>query len=175
MASYWYPDAIASPLSDHSEPGTLAQRNSIILHVTEGANAAGTLAWWPQTKKPNRTSAHFVIDRDGTVYQCLPISDTGWHAKGYNSRSVGIEHSGITIDGAKRLKVKPMPCTEEQYAASAKLVAWLAQQMKIQIDRYHILEHCEAAPQDNHPLCCHGALDPNKVVAMAKEVQKKTA
>lgn len=170
----WYPYAVRRPLQSHSEPGTLEQRDRIVLHVTEGADAAGALAWWPQTKTPNRTSAHFVIDRNGTIYQCVPVNDTAWHASGFNRRSVGIEHAGITEEGAKRLHVLPKPCTDEQYSASAMLVAWLADLLKIPIDRQHVLEHCEASPADGHPLCCHGALNPDRVVTFAQQIQKTT-
>lgn len=33
---------------------------------------------------------HFVIDTDGTVEKCRAIGETGAHAKGYNTGSIGI-------------------------------------------------------------------------------------
>ena len=33
---------------------------------------------------------HFVIERDGTVVECRPLTQAGWHAAGYNRHSIGI-------------------------------------------------------------------------------------
>lgn len=33
---------------------------------------------------------HFVIERDGTVVPCRPLTRAGWHAAGYNRHSIGI-------------------------------------------------------------------------------------
>ena len=175
-----YPPAIPAWIEDHSLPGRLADKNLIVLHETEGSTAAGAISTFRQSKAPNRVSCHFVIDRDGTVYQCIGIADIAWHASQVNAHSVGIEHAGISPTGAKAIShthallnpplppVAAMPCTEAQYAASAKLVAWLCTQLQIPCDRSHVREHCEASPADHHDLCCHGALDPDRVVTMAK-------
>lgn len=40
-------------------------------------------------------SVHFLLDVDGTLYQTLDLSDTAWHARQANSRSVGIEIANI--------------------------------------------------------------------------------
>lgn len=111
------------------------------------------------SKAPNRVSAHFVIDRDGTVYQLLDLSDTGWHASQVNAQSIGIEHAAIS---------DTLLATPLQYKASAKLIAWLCEQLSIPCDRDHIKTHYEASPKDGHVKCCSGALDPDKVVALAK-------
>jgi N-acetyl-anhydromuramyl-L-alanine amidase AmpD len=178
-----YPDAVAAWIDGHSQPGTLADKNTIVLHETEGASAAGAISTFRQSVAPHRVSCHFVIDRDGTVFQCINIADVAWHASQVNAHSVGIEHAGISATGAKAISqshalmnpplppVAAMPCTDAQYAASSKLVAWLCHKLQIPCDRTHVREHCEASPADHHDLCCHGALDPNRVVAMAKVVQ----
>jgi len=46
-------------------------------------------------------SVHFCIDNDGTIYQLLDTQHVAWHAKGVNSRSVGVE-----ISNACNLKYK---------------------------------------------------------------------
>ena len=38
-------------------------------------------------------SAHFCIDNDGTIYQLMDTNHVAWHARGVNSKSVGIEVS----------------------------------------------------------------------------------
>jgi N-acetyl-anhydromuramyl-L-alanine amidase AmpD len=153
-----YPSAVQKPLVGHSAPGTIAQKSLIVLHITGGSTVSGAFETFRFSQAPRRTSAHFIIDRDGTVYQLLPISDTAWHASMVNRISVGIEHVGIP---------DTLMCTEEQYAASALLVRWLCDALKIPCDRKHILTHNEASPADAHVLCCTGALNPDRVVAQA--------
>jgi N-acetyl-anhydromuramyl-L-alanine amidase AmpD len=160
-----YPDAKWQPLVDHSAPGNLANRNLIVLHITEGSSAASAIATFKASKKPHRVSAHFVIDRDGTVYQLVDLNDTAWHASTVNARSVGIEHAA-TAEG--------LHATDAQYTASAKLVAWLCRLLKVTCDRTHIRTHNEASPIDGHVLCCTGGLDPDRVVTAAAEAPAMT-
>lgn len=42
-----------------------------------------------------KLSVHFMLDVDGTLYQTLDLSDTAWHARQANPRSVGIEIANI--------------------------------------------------------------------------------
>ena len=158
-----YPGATWKPLEDHSVPGDISQRNLIVLHITQGSTAAGAIATFAQSQHPKRVSAHFVIDRDGTVYQLVDCNDTAWHASAVNGSSIGIEHVAMAAwDGHM-----PLLATDAQYAASAALIQWLAGQMNIPIDREHIKGHNEASPRDGHVLCCTGALDPDKLVKLA--------
>jgi len=46
-------------------------------------------------------SVHFCIDNDGTIYQLLDTQHVAWHAKGVNTRSIGVE-----ISNACNLKYK---------------------------------------------------------------------
>jgi N-acetyl-anhydromuramyl-L-alanine amidase AmpD len=156
-----YPHATVVLLPDHSAPGTLAQRNLIVLHITAGPTASSAINTFRASKSPHRVSAHFVIDRDGTVYQLLPVEDTAWHASACNSRSVGIEHAAVP---------GTLPATDEQYAASSKLVTWLCDLLHLPIDRDHVKSHFEASPRDGHTGCCYPTLDPDRVVAMAQTV-----
>ena len=158
MTPIIYPVAKWLPLVDHSAPGTLAQRSLIILHCTEGHTAQSAIWTFQRSKTPHRVSAHFVIDRDGSVTQLVDINDTAWHASAVNGISIGIEHAAIS---------HTLLATEAQYEASAALVGWLCGQMAIPCDREHVKTHNEASPADGHVLCCTGALDPDRVVAMA--------
>src|SRR5882672_4472568 len=126
------PFAIWKPLpEDHSAPGiSLLQRNLIILHITQGPSAQSAINTFAASVKPNRTSCHFVIDRDGSIYQLVSITRTAWHASQVNSHSVGIEHAG-RVDGT-------FPITLEQIEASAELVSWIAKQLDIPIDHDHV-------------------------------------
>lgn len=155
---FWYPEAKIELLKDRSAKGTLGQRNLIVLHITAGSTAKSAIETFKASVSPHRVSAHFVIDRDGTVYQLLSLEDTAWHASAVNSRSVGIEHAAVP---------GTLPATPAQYVSSAALVKWLCQQMSIPCDREHVKGHFECSPQDKHTLCCEGALSADKVVAMA--------
>ena len=158
MEPILFPQAVWKPLDHHSSPGTLAQRNMVVLHITEGANAAGTIEWFKQSSGKSAVSAHFVIDRDGTVYQLVSIADTAWHCNAANGHTIGIEHAAIS---------GKLMATEEQYAASAMLVKWLCEQMKVACDREHVRSHFEVDQTHLHVQCCKGALDPDRVVSMA--------
>ena len=40
-------------------------------------------------------SVHFMLDLDGTIYQCLDLKERAWHATTSNTRSVGVEIANI--------------------------------------------------------------------------------
>ncbi len=42
------------------------------------------------------TCAHFVIDRDGTIYQLVPLTTICRHTVGLNWTAIGIEHVGTS-------------------------------------------------------------------------------
>jgi N-acetylmuramoyl-L-alanine amidase len=69
------------------------------------------------------TCAHFVIDRDGTIYQLVPLTIMCRHTVGLNDVAIGIEHVG-TSDGE-------ILNDAAQMRSSLELTAWLVQ-------RYHI-------------------------------------
>ena len=52
------------------------------------------------------TCAHYVIDRDGTIYQLVPRSIMCRHTVGLNYTAIGIEHVGSSdaqvLDNARR-------------------------------------------------------------------------
>lgn len=54
-------------------------RRFLVVHYTAGATAKSSIDWW---KRPaaKGASAHIVIDRDGTIYQCRPFDRTAGHA-----------------------------------------------------------------------------------------------
>jgi N-acetyl-anhydromuramyl-L-alanine amidase AmpD len=158
-----FPGATWHPVYGHSNPGTLAARKTIVLHITVGPTASSAINTFVASKEPNRVSSQFVIDRDskGTVYQLMPLSETAWHASQCNEHSIGIEHAAIPVT---------MMATEAQYEQSAQLCAWLAKLMGIPVDRAHIRTHYEASPRDGHVKCCTGALDPDRVVKRAAEI-----
>src|SRR5712692_8377546 len=64
-----------------------APRTSIVLHQTAGyGNFTGLMGG-----SDHSASAHFLLGRCGTSYQCVPTEFTAWHATWWNPNSIGIE------------------------------------------------------------------------------------
>lgn len=53
------------------------KKSGIVLHHTVGGSASSTFNFWGNTKE--RVATHFLIERDGTVIQCLPLEDWAFH------------------------------------------------------------------------------------------------
>ena len=73
----------------------------VVIHDTECREAGPTLAWF--ASPGSRVSAHYVIDRDGTIYRCVDDEVGAWHAgdcvvpgcPDVNACSIGIELVGF--------------------------------------------------------------------------------
>lgn len=108
----------------------------ILIHTIEGS-LKGCVSWFKSTE--SKVSAHFVVGFSGEVVQMVKESDIAWHAGIWkmNTESIGIEHEGFA---SKDL------WTNEQYEASATLVAYLCKKYNIPVDRKHLLAHSEVTP-----------------------------
>lgn len=122
----------------HRTPGDI---HYIVIHATEGP-LLGTVSWLEDPASD--ASANYVVGRDGSIVQLIPLPDIAWHTGNslYNSESVGIEHVGITDD--------PAGFTLAEYRASARLAAWLCRRSLLPVDRKHIIGHSEV-PDPFHP------------------------
>ena len=162
----WYP---IEPVPTAPQ-GNLADKNQITCHITEGGpNVINTLGWYANlTAKQNCFGAHFYIGQDGTIYQTALIGAITWHASQVNRHSIGIEHAAASGTDPH---VPSLPVTAAQYAASAKLIKWIATMAKFPVDRNHIRGHNEASPADKHIGCCTPTLNLDNLVALASAVQ----
>ena len=84
----------------------------------------------PELGERPGTCAHFVIDRDGTIYQLVPLSTICRHTVGLNWTAIGIEHVGTSdasiLDNPRQLR------------ASLGLTLWLMSRYRISLtSRYH--------------------------------------
>ena len=74
----------------------------IVEHFTANESFVGTWnAFAADTPDPELgqlpgTCAHFVIDRDGTIYQLVPLNVMCRHTVGLNDVAIGIEHVGMS-------------------------------------------------------------------------------
>lgn len=138
--------------------------DSIIMHFTAGSTVEGAV----DTLKKRRLSYHFIIDKDGTIYQLVNELQIAKHAKGvredgqrYNNTSIGIslvnygkiekrdnkfynqygkEYTGEVFED-KTNQTFWQPYAEEQLKALYELGRDLQTRYNIVIDEKHIFGH----------------------------------
>jgi N-acetylmuramoyl-L-alanine amidase len=121
----------------------------IVLHYTAGGSAQATRNYFDNTKIEAarkdlarggavNVSAHYLVDRDGTIYRLQPETRFARHCIGLNHIAIGIENVG---DESK------YPLTDAQVEADAALVRELAGKFPIT----HLLGHYEVMKFKQHP------------------------
>ncbi|MHB8469747.1 MAG: N-acetylmuramoyl-L-alanine amidase [Gaiellaceae bacterium] len=86
------------------------------------------------------TCAHFIVDRDGTIYQLVPLDVMCRHTVGLNDVAIGIEHVGLS--DAQVLG------DAAQMRASLALTAWLMSRYKIALK--NVIGHNESLTSPYH-------------------------
>jgi N-acetylmuramoyl-L-alanine amidase len=86
------------------------------------------------------TCAHFVIDKDGTIYQLVALAIRCRHTVGLNYTAIGIEHVGRSAAGVLH--------DERQIAASLRLTRWLM--ARFHISRKNVIGHAESLSSPYH-------------------------
>jgi N-acetyl-anhydromuramyl-L-alanine amidase AmpD len=81
-------------------------------------------------------SAHFLVDRDGTIYQLMPETWMARHCIGLNHVAIGIENVGD----------ERFPLTDAQAKADVALVRYLAAKYPIT----HLIGHMEYRAMERH-------------------------
>jgi hypothetical protein len=116
---------------EHSDPAATdltITPEVIVLHYTAGGSAASTKRYFDRTRMESgrarlkdagavNVSAHFLVDRDGTIYRLQPETTMGRHCIGLNHLAIGVENVG----DEDRWKL-----TDAQIEANAALVRYLA-------------------------------------------------
>jgi N-acetyl-anhydromuramyl-L-alanine amidase AmpD len=114
----------------------------VVLHATESATLSSAFHTFDPPKMPAgerpflakasalNVSAHFLVDRDGTVVRLLPETTFARHTVGLNWCAIGVENIGGT---------PKVPLNDAQAKASADLVRHLAARFPIR----HLLGHHE--------------------------------
>lgn len=70
----------------------------LVVHFTSGGSGRSSAEWF-RAPENRSSSAHAVIDRDGSLVQCVPFDTVAWHAGrsqwkgivGLNGHAIGIE------------------------------------------------------------------------------------
>jgi N-acetyl-anhydromuramyl-L-alanine amidase AmpD len=170
-----YPEATWQPSPNYNKGRDPGDPQWVTLHITDGGPRLDrTVA---HLCKPSAgVSAHFVVGRTGTAVQLVELADRAWHAKDWNSRSIGIEHvartpgelkqwaqlsyatrADLLDDSATAEQINSatdpgLPLTSEQLVASAKLVAWICRVYGWVPSELCIKPHC-ACPGTTHTDC----------------------
>lgn len=88
-------DLVSSP---YISAGLADPVRIVVMHFTYGGSAASSAEWFRSKQNPG-SSAHAVIERDGSLIQCVTFDKVAWHAGksewngivGLNRHSFGIE------------------------------------------------------------------------------------
>ncbi|NNG39289.1 N-acetylmuramoyl-L-alanine amidase [Flexivirga sp. ID2601S] len=107
--------------------------NQIVIHDMEGTYEGSITL----VEDPNYLAWNYSVrSSDGRIAQHLETKDVGWQAGNWyvNMHSIGIEHEGYAVAGPKWF-------SEAMYRTSARLVAHLAREYDIPLDRAHIIGH----------------------------------
>ena len=124
----------------------------VVLHWTAAATLEGSFhAFAPETVPGSRTeltgagevnvSAHYLVDRDGTIYRLMPETWMARHVIGLNYEAIGVENVG-GVGGVDDL-------TQAQVAANVALIRSLARRYpSIQ----YLIGHSEYREFEGHPL-----------------------
>lgn len=118
----------------------------VVVHYTgTDASAHNNLLYF--SRNAAKASAHYFVDRDGTLRQSVPESDTAWHAGKFamNQRSIGIECVSAGED-----------FSEEQVATLAALTQALM--AKYGIPAENVIRHYDVTGKE----CPAPYLDPDK-------------
>jgi N-acetyl-anhydromuramyl-L-alanine amidase AmpD len=116
--------------------------SAIVLHCDASDNVQASLSWIASEK--SKVSYHAIIDRNGDVYQCVPVALRAWHAgvsefegvKNVNDFSIGLSFANNN---------KGEKYTGQQIQSAVELCReWMAAFPKITKDR--ITTHAIIAP-----------------------------
>lgn len=118
----------------------------IVIHATATDTLDETFSYLIHSAAPNRVSAHYVIDRDGTVYRLVDEQKRAWHAgvsawdgkTDINSCSVGIEFQCPACDDELG------DFTPEQLQAGVLLCRDICK--RYGITAHNVVRHSDIAP-----------------------------
>lgn len=177
MISLLMPMLLSNPIHIEQQPLAYIERlesrtadhiRLLVIHATEtpDLSMARELAeeiHYQQSRTGN--SGHFYIDRNGRIFQYVPIERVAHHVSGYNSSSIGIElvNTGRYpnwFDSRHQAWLENYP--EAQINGLRQLIKHLQQQLPrlARIARHSDLDQRLIAAADNSNIRIHRKLDP---------------
>jgi len=124
----------------------LTKPKVIVEHIAVASSASATRnAFVPDRPDPELhelpgTCAHFVVDRDGAIYQLVSVKLMCRHTVGLNYTAIGIEHAGFR-DG-------DLLGNRRELSASLRLTAWLRCRYGIRLQ--NVIGHNESLSSPYH-------------------------
>jgi Negative regulator of beta-lactamase expression len=124
----------------------LSNPKVIVEHVAVAPSAAAVKATFspdnpdPELHELPQVCSHFVIDRDGTIHQLVPLDVMCRHTVGLNYTAIGIEHAGFTD--------QDVLSDAAQLDASLRLTTWLRCRYGIKIS--NVIGHNESLSSPFH-------------------------
>jgi N-acetyl-anhydromuramyl-L-alanine amidase AmpD len=97
------------------EHGSLVAVNALVMHQTGGSDAAGALASY---KNKGASGAHFLIDKDGTIYQTARVDKRTYHVGKIQSRCDNLK--SCSPDDATAIRTIMHPKKKVPYPAKVK-------------------------------------------------------
>jgi len=119
---------VTDKVNNKIEKGKLSSVHAIVVHQTGGATAESAL----QSYNQGKNGAHFLIDKDGSIYQTARIDQKCWHVG--NIRSRCNEMKSCTTDDLKTINALLFK-KGESYSARIRNVS-LHESEKNYPDRY---------------------------------------
>ncbi len=111
-----------------SRPGyKLESLKNIVVHYVANPGTSA-LQNWKYFENKNYVSAHFIIDLDGSIIQCMPLDEVAW--------AIGTQegnYSSISIECCHPDKSGKF--TDATYESLVKLVSWLCQKYDFSADQ----------------------------------------
>lgn len=95
----WVGDGHTNQDSRNGQPIT-----GIVLHYTTDRNVHGSIEWFLNPEA--QVSAHYIVDRDGTIFQVVADDRKAWHCWHNNTNTIGIEHVAQPGDTLTTLQEK---------------------------------------------------------------------
>jgi N-acetylmuramoyl-L-alanine amidase len=155
------------PYEARLDPRPLAQIDLVVIHCTELPDMAMAREFGERELYASGTgnSGHYYIDRDGTVFQYVPLQRIAHHVKGYNARAIGVE---LVNTGRyprwhdSRHQAMDEPYTEAQIASLIALLRKLQHELPSlkQIAGHEDLDRDTAAASDDPNVQVQRKLDP---------------
>ena len=130
---------VGSPNFNRRPQGEIS---AIVMHATANSTLQGVISWFNNPKA--EASAHYTIDKDGTIIQHVQDMNRAWHAgistwqgrSNLNDWSIGIEL--VNLNNGQ----DPFP--EAQHQAALNMVAYLCSRYQIRPEL--IVAHYDVSP-----------------------------
>ena len=129
-------------VNEYSRPGlTLSKVNGVVVHYTAnpGTSAENNRSYFEGLKDSGATyaSSHYIIDLDGEIIQCIPLTEQAYASNDRNSDTIAIECCHPDETGQ---------FTHATYDELVHLTAWLMGQYDLKID--DVIRHYDVSGKE---------------------------